>query len=146
MKRIQRAKDKEDIIKLLMDEKMGLFKEIWKLMLFSAMVGYKNNCREPLGASDPGKGIDQSTFGNSPAWPGLLYLLSLAEYQSTDYLCGTTSADDTRISLFQEYANGGLKILNDFFSDRNIDLDGIIAFIDSQRGEIASVPDLDLMI
>lgn len=146
MKRIQRAKDKEEIIKLLMDEKIGLFKEIWKLMLFSAMVGYKNNYREPLVSSDPGKGIDQSTFGNSPAWPGLLYLLSLAEYKSTDYLSGTSSADDARISLFQEYANGGLKIISNFFSDRNIDLDGIIAFIDSQRTNYAEKPDLDLMI
>ena len=146
MKRIHRASDKEEIIKLLMADKIGLFKEIWRLLLFAAQVGIKNKKRELLKAVDTGKGIDQTTFGNCPAWPGILYLMTLAESGSSDVLAGTTEAEDIRISIFQEYANGGLSILNDFFSDRTADLDGILAFIETQSEEKAKTPNLDLAI
>jgi len=146
MKRIQRASDKEEIIKELLSEKVGVFKEIWKLLLFAAQVGVKNNNRLPLKAADPGKGIDQTTFGNCPAWPGVLYLMTLAETQKSESLSGSQDAEDERVSVFQEYANGGLAILQDFFAGRPIDLDGLLAFIETQREESAGKPDLELMI
>lgn len=146
MKRIQRASDKEEIIKLLMDDKIGVFKEFWRLLLFSAQVGIKNSRRELLQSTDAGKGIDQNTFGNCPAWPGILYLMSLVEFGNTSALSGSVEADDQRISVFQEYANSGLSILQDFFSDRSIDLDGLLAFIEIQNGKNSGSPDLDLMI
>lgn len=146
MKRIQRASDKEEIIKLLMADKIGVFKEFWRLLLFSAQVGIKNGRREILQSTDVGKGIDQSTFGNCPAWPGIAYLMSLVESGNSSVLSGSAEVDDQRISVFQEYANGGLGILQDFFSDRSIDLDGLLAFIEIQTGKNSGSPDLDLMI
>ena len=146
MKRIQRASDKEDIIKSLMADQVGIFKEIWRLLLFTAQVGYKNTAREQLKAPDPGKGIDQATFGNSPSWPGVLYLMALVESGRSDCLSGTSDAEAERITIFQEYANGGLSILKDFFSNRTVDLDGMIAFIDSQKEENAEMLDLELTI
>lgn len=146
MKRIQRANDKEEIIKSLMSENVGVFKEIWKLLLFAAQVGMRNDNRKELKAVDAGKGIDQSTFGNCPAWPGVLYLMTLAETKKSDCLSGTAEADDDRVAVFQEYANGGLEILRDFFAGRPLDLDGLIAFIETQREESAGRLDLDIMI
>jgi dnd system-associated protein 4 len=146
MKRIQRASDKEEIIKSLMSEQVGVFKEIWKLLLFAAQIGVKNNARTPLKAADPGKGIDQTTFGNCPAWPGVLYLMTLAETQKSESLSGSADAEDERVSVFQEYANGGLAILQDFFAGRPIDLDGLLAFIEMQREESAGKLDLELTI
>lgn len=146
MKRIHRAVDKEEIIKSLMSDQLGIFKEIWKLLLFASQVGVKAGRREPLKSVDSGKGIDQSTFGNCPSWPGILYLVSLAESGCSDCLSGSSDAEDDRISIFQEYANGGLSILREFFSDRMADLDGILAFIESQREESAGRPDLELSI
>lgn len=146
MKRIQRASDKEEIIKELMSERVGVFKEIWKLLLFAAQIGVKNNNRLPLKAADPGKGIDQTTFGNCPAWPGVLYLITLAETQKSESLSGSQDAEDERVAVFQEYANGGLAILQDFFARRPIDLDGLLAFIETQREEIAGNLDLDILI
>lgn len=146
MKRIQRASDKEEIIKSLMSDQVGVFKEIWKLLLFAAQVGVKNNARTPLKAADPGKGIDQSTFGNCPAWPGVLYLMTLAETQNSNCLSGSAEAEDDRVSVFQEYANGGLEILQDFFAGRPLDLDGLLAFIETQREEIVGRLDLELTI
>lgn len=146
MKRIQRASDKEEIIKSLMSDQIGVFKEIWKLLLFAAQVGMKNNARTPIKAADPGKGIDQSTFGNCPAWPGVLYLMALAETQKSEILSGSQEAEDERVILFQEYANGGLAILNNFFTGRAIDLDGLLAFIETQREDSVGRLDLDLTI
>jgi dnd system-associated protein 4 len=146
MKRIQRANDKEEIIKSLLSDQVGVFKEIWKLLLFAAQVGMRNDKRLPLKGVDAGKGVDQSTFGNCPAWPGLLYLMALAETQNSNCLSGSAEAEDDRVSVFQEYANGGLEITREFFSGRPLDLDGLLAFIETQREESAGRLDLELMI
>lgn len=146
MKRIQRASDKEEIIKSLMSDQLGVFREIWRLLLFASQVGIHNEKREPLKSFDSGKGIDQTTFGNCPSWPGVLYLMALTESGRSDCLFGASDAEDDRILLFQEYTNGGLSVLKDFFADRPIDLDGLLAFIESQLGESTGRPDLELTI
>jgi dnd system-associated protein 4 len=146
MKRIHRASDKEEIIKSLMSDQIGVFKEIWRLMLFAAQIGFKNGRRESLKSFDSGKGIDQGTFGNCPAWPGILYLMALVESESTNALAGSSEAEDQRITIFQEYANGGLSILQDFFPDCSPSLDGLLAFIESQNIEGARQPNLELTI
>jgi hypothetical protein len=50
------------------------------------------------------------------------------------------------VAVFQEYANGGLAILQDFFAGRSIDLDGLLAFVETQREEGAGSLDLELTI
>ena len=105
-----------------------------------------NNRRESLINIESGKGIDQSTFGNCPSWPGIVYLLSLVETEQSELLSGTQEAEDSRITIFQEYANGGLSVMLDFFKDRPLDLDGILAFIESQTIKVAAIPDLELSI
>ncbi|HNW34807.1 MAG TPA: DNA phosphorothioation-associated protein 4, partial [Candidatus Ozemobacteraceae bacterium] len=104
IKRIHRASDKDEIIQNLLNEKVGVFKEIWKLLLFSANIGYANQRREKLKSIETGKGIDQSTFGNSPSWPGILYLINLVETGTSDSLSGSANAEDERLLVFQEYA------------------------------------------
>ena len=146
MKRIQRASDKEEFIKALLSDKVGIFKEIWRLLLFAAQVGYKNGRRDPLKSVDAGKGVDQGTFGNSPAWPGILYLMALAESGKSDCLSGTIDAEESRVSTFQEYANGGLAILQEFFSGRPVDLDGVLTFLEEQNLAHVGSPNLDLML
>lgn len=147
-KRIMRASDKEELIQDLMNERVGIFKEIWRLLLFAAQVGVQHRRREALKATDPGKGIDQSTFGNAGSWPGILYLIGVAEVGDSGILSGSAEGDDQRILLFQEFANGGLSVLREFFTGRSVDFDGVIAFIQSnQRGGGSVDPvDLDLTI
>jgi len=145
-KRIHRARDKEEIIEALMSEQVGVFKEIWRLLLFAAQVGFQGGRREPLSSVDSGKGIDQSTFGNCPSWPGICYLMALVEANSSEILSGTADIEDLRLAVFQEYANGGLSILRDYFQDRVIDLDGILSFINERSQKGAQDVDLDLSI
>jgi dnd system-associated protein 4 len=146
-KRIQRAKDKQDIIDALLSDDLGVFKEIWRVLLFAAQVGFKNRTRETLKSVDTSKGIDQGTFGNSPVWPGILYLMALVETESTDCLSGTIEAEDIRVSIFQEYANGGLSTLKSFFSDRSLNLTGFLVFIEQYQSESKErVVDLEITI
>jgi dnd system-associated protein 4 len=148
MKRILRASDKEALIEELMGNRVGIFREIWRLLLFSAQIGLKAQKKEPLRAVETGKGIDQATFGNSASWPGILYLMGLVEIGDSRVLASTPEGEDQRVQLFQEYANGGLSIIKDFFIGRTIDLDGVLAFIELHQVSTAdlSAPDLDLSI
>lgn len=148
MKRILRASDKEELIEELLSTRIGIFREIWRLLLFSAQVGIKEGRREPLKAVETGKGIDQATFGNSSSWPGILYLMGLAEIGDSGVLASTSEGEDQRVLLFQEYANGGLSIIKNFFQGRTIDLDGVLAFIELHQASTSdlSAPDLDLSI
>jgi dnd system-associated protein 4 len=129
-KRIMRATDKSDLIEDLMSEDIGVFREIWRLLLFAAQIGIKKGRKEPLKSVDSGKGIDQATFGNSSAWPGILYLMSIAETGDASLLSGDNSGDDQRISLFEEYANGGLSELKEYFAVNALSLDSLLSFIE----------------
>ena len=145
-KRIHRAKDKQEIIEALTSDSLGVFKEIWRLQLFAAQVGLTHGKRVQLAAVDSGKGIDQSTFGNCTAWPGILYLIAITEANSADPLSSTQSAEDFRISAFEEYSNGGLEMIRDHFKARQIDLNGLMEFIETNLAEKVSAPALDLAI
>jgi dnd system-associated protein 4 len=154
MRRIQRAKDKAEIIDKLTSEikSEGVvhpapFKEIWRLLLFCALVGFKAGQREPLDPVDQGKGIDQSSFGNSPAWPGVLYLMGLVETQSTAPLASSDDADALRIQMFEEYANAGLTILREKCHCGEPDLRFLIEYVNSEMSQqFAGDPNLQIAI
>lgn len=145
-RRIQRATDKEEMIKLLTQAPNAPFKEIWRLMLFAASLGYRENQRVPLDHIDTGKGIDDRIFSNSPVWPGFLYLLALACTSESDSLSGSEEKCDQRITLFEEYANGGLAILQEQLETGSYSLDALSHFIasnmdrsDSQSAELSDI-------
>lgn len=146
VKRIYRAKDKEEIIVALTANNLGVFREIWRLLLFAAQIGVANKRREPLTSIDSGKGIDQSTFGNCPSWPGVVYLIGIVETDGANILVSSADAEEKRLTAFQEYANGGLSILQDYFKDRVVDLDSLLAFIETQTFTAELTPDLELTI
>lgn len=146
-KRIHRSKDKEEIISALMADQVGVFKEIWRLLVFAAQLGYHTKRREVLTSVDTGKGIDQTTFGNCPSWPGVTYLMGLVEQDSSEVLQGTAEAEDDRLAIFQEYVNGGLALIAEQFDGRVIDLDGLLDLISRYTTkEKPQKPDLDLSI
>lgn len=126
VKRIHRAKDKEGIISDLTSSELGVFKEIWRLLVFAAMLGFQQKRRSPLLEVDQGKGIDQATFGNSPVWPGILYLVALSETESEEVMRTTENTESLRITLFEEYANGGLEILQEYFAKADLDLTSLV--------------------
>lgn len=118
MRRIQRSHDKEELVKQLTTGENAAFGEIWRLVLFAAVLGYKLGRREPLGQKDSGKAIMESYFANCPAWPGVLYLLGLVETQKTDVMGSSEDAENNLVSIFEEYANGGLAYLDEQLRSR----------------------------
>ena len=97
MKRIHRAPDKKRIIETLTADGTAAFREIWRLLLFAAALGFKNGRRDPLVNVDSGDAIRQELFGNNPAWPGILYLIGLVETGGIDMLMATEESEDQRI-------------------------------------------------
>lgn len=147
MRRIHRAKDKEEIIQSLTHESTGAFKEIWRLLLFAAVLGFKLGKREALAEVDTGRGIDQSSFGNSPSWPGILYLIGLVENSTTDLLASSEEAESARIQMFEEYANGGLSVLKERCGDAAAGFDFLVGFVsDHLNADSAPQPDLTIAI
>ena len=147
MKRIHRATDKEDIIKLLTSDSLGIFREIWRLLLFSAVLGYKQNRREKLAAVETGKGIDQSSFSNNPAWPGILYLICLVDSDSTNVLTASENSEDERITIFEEFANGGLAVLKEQFTSTNCSMDTLLTYIQTEvPSDTGGTPNLQITI
>ena len=147
-RRIMRSKDKSEIIEDLMHDNVGIFREIWRLLLFAAQVGAKNNRREPLKAPDSGSSIRQDIFGNCNAWPGILYILSLAETEDATLLAGDSEGDNKRITLFEEYANGGLAVLQEYFKAHTLNTESLISYIqlNAMSHEEVSKREIDLTI
>ena len=147
MRRIHRASDKEELIKSLTHESTGVFREIWRLLLFAAVLGFDSKRRTPLASVDAGRGIDQSTFGNSPSWPGILHLMGLVETNSTQLFASSDDSEMSRIQMFEEYANGGLEILSEIAAGREANFDFLVNFVTERLHEpTATAPDLKIEI
>ena len=141
MRRVQRSKDKEELVKGLTSGETPLFREIWRLLLFAAALGYKTGRREPLGEVDAGRAMPQSYFTNNPAWPGFQHLLALVCSEDAQILGGGDENDDLRLTVFEEYANGGLSILQEVMEQSSYSLDALIHLV-AQHTTEKPVPSL----
>lgn len=137
MRRIQRAIDKEAIVKALTDGEPPCFREIFRLLIFAAALGLKLKRREPLDKVDSGKSVPETYFTNSPVWPGLLYLMGIVETTSTGVLQSTEEAEDTLATIFEEYANGGLAFLKEESGESQFDVVSLIDVIN----ELTAAPE-----
>lgn len=112
--RIRVAKDKADLVKSLVDlpGTTGPFPTYADVMVFAASLGAKRKKRSPLGtiAKEPNP-IAIEVFV-SRGYDRVLKLLAIADTQDTKILSPTDEiAEEKRIHIFEEYANGGLDIL-----------------------------------
>ncbi len=129
MRRVQRASDKEDLVKTLTTGENAPFREIWRLLLFAAALGFHEGKRIPLGGVDAGKAMPQTYFSNNPAWPGLQYLLALVTVDDANVLAGSEEEDDRRLTIFEEYANGGLELMQGSLESSSYSLEALIGFV-----------------
>jgi dnd system-associated protein 4 len=129
MRRIQRAQDKENLVKDLTGGETPCFREIWRLLIFAATLGFKLGRREKLGETDSGKAIPESYFTNSTAWPGLLFLFGLVETNETILLHSSDEAENELMTVFEEYANGGLSYLQERLGTKGANLLSLIDVI-----------------
>jgi dnd system-associated protein 4 len=128
-RRVRRARDKDPLIEKLTKKGDARFGEIWRLLIFAACLGVARNAKQPLGDYDTGKSIDFSYFGGCHSWPGFLYLLNLVELGDATILNPDQDTVERQILCFEEYANGGLSIMQSELEARDYSLDAIVGLI-----------------
>ncbi|MEH1851200.1 MAG: DNA phosphorothioation-associated protein 4 [Nostoc sp.] len=113
--RIRVAKDKAELVKSLVVSKdtTGPFQTYVEVMVFAAALGIKYKKRVPLGETtkrEPSP-IPQENFA-SLGYDLIIKLLGINETQDINILSSREEQDeDKRTQIFEEYANGGLEIL-----------------------------------
>jgi len=108
--RVHRPSDKDDLIQAIIDN--APFATMASALLFAAAVGRANQCRVPF---DKGQELLWEPFANAGAGP-FLDMLAAAVSDDKDILAG--DRDDERVQIFEEYANGGLEIIQDRLTAR----------------------------
>lgn len=115
--RIRIAKDQADLVKALTvsAETTGPFQTYADVIAFAAALGVKRKKRLPLGtiAKKEPAPIGLEIFV-SRGYDALIKLLALVETKDAKILSSfDAKAEEERIHIFEEYANGGLQILRD---------------------------------
>jgi len=138
MRRIQRDVCHEEFVKSLTTGDGALFREIWRLLLFAAAVGIKEGRRRPLEKVDTGKAMPESYF-SSAGWPGFLYLIGVADSGDSECLRSSSTAQDSLVTAFEEYANEGLYVLRDRVQTSSSPLDEVVSLmLEAIRPETSS--------
>jgi dnd system-associated protein 4 len=139
MRRVRRPKDKEALLNLLIDrERGGPFATYKDILVFAAALGFANGRREPFTqTSEP---IDWSVFsGFGDA--ALVDMISIAMDERLELLAG--NHDDDRLTQFEEYANGGLVLIEQRIAIKAEPLDGLLELIQAARTPKSEGADLD---
>jgi dnd system-associated protein 4 len=129
MRRIQRDSTFEELVRHFSAGEQPLFKEIWRLLLFSASLGYHLGEKKPISKSDTGKAMPETYFSNCPAWPGFLYLMGICETESADILKSGEEPEGMLIRAFEEYATHGLSVLSEASKQFDDPLDAVLDLI-----------------
>jgi dnd system-associated protein 4 len=114
--RVRIAKDKAELVQSLVDFQgnAGPFQTYADAIAFAAAFGINGQKRVPLGlvAKEPAP-ISLEVF-ISRGYDSLFKLLAIAATQDPTVLSVyDTDAEATRVQIFEEYANGGLELLQD---------------------------------
>ena len=129
MRRIQRDSGFEEIVRHFSSGEQPLFKEIWRLLLFAASLGYHLGEKRSIARSDTGKAMPESYFSNCPAWPGFLYLIGICETESAEILKSGDEPEELLIRAFEDYSTYGLSILSEASSRFDDPLDAVLDLI-----------------
>lgn len=110
-RRIGYAKDKADLIQRLVssEDNTGPFKRKADVLVFAAAIGMKRKRRQAIAhaAADP---IRQEVFDRQ-GYDTMMNLLALHVDGQAEVLAESEEMINQRAKIFEEYANGGLEIL-----------------------------------
>lgn len=145
-KRVKIAKDKAKLVKDLKasDDITGPFQTYVDVMLFAAALGAKRKKRVPLVEFardlDP---IRRDYFDNNRC-ELLINLLAISETKEQQILADNDNSDEQRLKIFEEYANGGLEILQDELRGAVDYGERIILILGAERVKQQQEDDFDL--
>ena len=96
------------------------------LLCFAAVLGFEGKRRNSL-LDKPTEFVDSRPFENSQEAMNLLYLIGLAVTKDVD--CLREDQEDELVSMFEEYADGGLCTLEEWMRETPADPHGDRAII-----------------
>jgi dnd system-associated protein 4 len=111
--RIKIAKDKADLVKALVtsNEQTAPFQTYVEVLVFAAALGAKHKKRVPI--TEFTKSLDpiRRDYFSSNSCELTINLIAFTETQDHKILADDEISDAQRINIFEEYANGGLEVL-----------------------------------
>ena len=132
-RRIGYPKDKTDVIRRLVsaEDNTGPFRRIADVLVFAAALGRKRGKRLPLGDSQA-EPIRQEVFDRQ-GYDTMMNLLALHVSGKPEVLAETDEMVEERARVFEEYANGGLEIIQEELKGAVNTLETILLLIDGER-------------
>lgn len=109
--------------------KRSIFPTLRDALCFAALLGYERDARVPLGASTVD--LDGRLFANHSPTLDTMYLLGLATKRDMAILLEEN--EEELVTIFEEYACGGLRVIDTWFTENPVDQDGDNAIIDALR-------------
>ncbi len=141
MRAIRRNKKHEDLVRRLTepahpDSNKSIFPTMRELMCFAALLGFENEKQGPL--VEPSLEIDGRIFVNHQQSLDVLYLLALTTEKDANVL--REDNEDQMVKFFEEYAEGGLEIIEQWMREMPEDPTGERAIINGlqERGYLSS--------
>lgn len=98
-----------------------VFATLRDLLCFAAALGFEEQCRVSL-EGDQDDFVDGRVFSNHQPSLDLLYLVALASKRDMNVLRDENESE--MVDIFEEFANGGLQILNDWLHASPADMNG----------------------
>lgn len=131
-RRIRVPKDKEKIVNLLYkrESKTGVFNLKAEIITFAAALGYSKNRRIPF--DDSSEQIRQDVFENN-GYDIVINLIAIADSRDPIILRSSDFDENRRITIFEEYANGGLQILEEELLGKGNPLEHLLLMINKER-------------
>jgi len=122
MRAIRRAKMHDDVVRQLGEVVGGraIFGTMREVMCFAAVLGFASERREKLEGDT--EEIESRIWQNNQQALDLLYLIPLVSERTADIL--RDENEDRMITVFEEFANGGLGRLKEWLAERPEDIHG----------------------
>lgn len=127
MRRVRRPAEHDDFMDFLKSPE-GPFSTLAEIMTFAAGVGWANSSRTPFSSS--GETIDWDVFERLGVG-GFVDMLAAVETEQAAVL-GPERGDE-RLTIFEEYAAGGLNLLRARLADTPAPLDVLLSLVREQQ-------------
>lgn len=134
--RVRIPKDKEHIINRLFknENNKGIFNLKADIITFAASIGFRLGRRVPF--SDSLEPIRQEVFERH-GYDTVINLIAISASNDPKILMNTDAAENLRITIFEEYANGGFEVLIEELKGTVSILDHILLMIKSESSQKA---------
>lgn len=122
--RVKRPKQFDDLMKQLINKDEGVFDTLKGVLVFAAAIGFKYKQKMPI--TESGEPIAFSLFNDRREQP-FVYALAISEFNDVAYLREENFLET--IKVFEEYAAGGLRYLDEVIDTNNIkeSIEGILS-------------------